>query len=477
MLEGAKKKADEMKAGLEQGLRRTSEAAKDVVDTGARRMTKGALEVQGSLEEVQRQVSGDVEAASKAMKAGGVNLWKAVAAKPTGALLEIMEGKPRLNKHLVYNPQQMCSWQIFKAYHGTVLADHKIWRVAGGLLVLAAASCCLVFIFVPRPQDLKMSSFFSLVLYFKVFIAFMLGMYMSFCLKRWWMCMQTLTDFFLGIRKISYFLNAAGCPDEPLHAMQRLSMLSAYLLENEVTSIFVTDTAEREQKWTKLVKHLKEEGLILDAELITLEQNVEHDGRALVVWTWVACHVTTLDISAPLRGVLYEHITKQTDLVTQIKTFLVFQLPYMYSHMLACFVHLNNILIAVACGVGIAVAVGDVVQGWYWWSKDRQGVAVPNSIHPRSQVYVGCQMIFLHLLVLFVQPLIYQAFLEIASMLCDPFTHHTYGVPVHDCIFETKRLIHDQNVFHKHDLDEMEKEHRKKRLKGVMRGAGKKSAS
>jgi hypothetical protein len=220
------------------------------------------------------------------------------------------------------------------------------------------------------------------------------------------------------------------------------------------------------------VQHLKEEGLVLEDELATLETSVEHDGRALVVWTWVACHVTHLEIPAPLRGVLYELVTKQTDLVTQIKTFLIFQLPYMYSHMLACFVHMNNVLIAVACGVGIAVSIGDMVQGWSWWSKDRQGVHVPDSIHPRTQVYVGIQMIFVHMLVLFVQPLIYQAFLEIASMLCDPFTHQIYGVPIHDLIFETKRLIRDQTVFNGHDLDEMEKNYRKQHLKSVMRSAG-----
>jgi hypothetical protein len=291
--------------------------------------------------------------------------------------------------------------------------------------------------------------------------------------------MQTLTDFFLGIRKISFFLNAINVSEEQLFAMQRLSMLSAYLLENEVTSIFLTDTEKREEKWRALVMHMKEEGLILDEELQTLEQHVEHDGRALVVWTWVACHITQCEMPPPMRGVLYELVTKQTDIVTQIKTFLIFQLPYMYSHMLACFVHLNNILIAVACGVGIAVAIGDMVQGWSWWSKDRDGVDVPDSIKPRTQVYVGGQMIFVHVLVLFVQPLIYQAFLEIASMLCDPFTHSTYGVPIHDLIFETRRLIIDQNKFSKHDLDELEKQERKRHLKKVMREAGspKKTAS
>jgi hypothetical protein len=445
MLEGAARglgrRASELGDSLRRGLTGTADAARDVAIAAEKRI-------------------------------GDAGLWQAVAKKPSGALMEILKGKPRINRHLVYNPQEMCSWEIMRKYHGTVLADQKIWQVAGGLLFVAASSVCLVFLFVPRPQDLKMSSFFSLVLYFKVFIAFMLGMYMSFCLKRWWMCMQTLTDFFLGIRKISFFLNSAGVPEETRNAMQRLSMMSAYLLENEVTSIFTTDPEEREKKWRDLVVLMKEDGLVHDEELQTLEQEVEHDSRALVVWTWVACHVTHVDLPPPLRGSLYELITKQTDLVTQIKTFLIFQLPYMYSHMLATFVHLNNIMIAVACGVGIAISIADTVQGWSWWSKDRQGVQVPGSIKPRTQVYVGFQMIFVHLMTLFVQPLIYQAFLEISSMLCDPFTHQTYGVPIHDCIFETKRLINDQNKFAKHDLDEIEKQHRKKYLKKKMREAG-----
>jgi hypothetical protein len=451
MLEGIKKRATEVGKGIEKGI----ESSADVV----------------------RQSSAELAKEVASAKGGGIAMWKSITKQPTESLSKILKGKPRINRHLVYNPQQMCSWAILRAWHGTVLADKKIWQVAGGLVIVAMSSTLAVLLFVPRPQDLKMSPFFGLVLYFKVFIAFMLGMYMSFCLKRWWMCMQTLTDFFLGIRKISYFLNACGADEEQKIAMQRLSMMSAYLLENEVTTIFTTDMEGREEKWRDLVIHLRQDGLIHEDELMTLEREVEHDSRALVVWTWVGCHVKQLDISAPLRGVLYELITKQTDLVTQIKTFLIFQLPYMYSHMLACFVHMNNIMIAVACGVGIAVAIGDMVQGWAWWSKDRDGVEVPNSIKPRTQVYVGCQMIFVHLLVLFVQPLIYQAFLEIASMLCDPFTHQTYGVPIHDCIFETKRLIHEQNVFSEHDLDQIEKKYRKQHLKSVMREAGRSPAA
>ena len=47
----------------------------------------------------------------------------------------------------------------------------------------------LLFLAVPRPQDLETDFLFEVVLYFKVFIAFMLGLFMQSCLKRWFACM------------------------------------------------------------------------------------------------------------------------------------------------------------------------------------------------------------------------------------------------------------------------------------------------
>jgi hypothetical protein len=389
----------------------------------------------------------------------------------SAALKKMLKGKPQSKRHLVYNPHMLCTWEIFFHISGTVFNDRKIWKVAACLVGTSTLIGCIVWACVPNPHDLKMSPFFEVVRYFKVFIAFMLGMYMSSCLKRWWACMQSLTDFFLGIRRISWFMHAAAADLECVEAVQRLAIVSAYLLENEVTSIWVNQVQTRDELWEALVEHLLSDGHIHPDEVDTLELFVEHDNRALVVWSWIGIHVSKLKVPPPVKSMLYGFVSAQTDIVTQIKNYLLFQLPYMYSHMLACFVHINNILIAVACGVGIAVAVADLVKGYHHWDVKHDGHTLPDGTDPRAIVYSAFQAIFAQLLVLFTQPLIYQAFLEIASTLNDPFTHQVYGLPLHECIDELRTQLKEQSALAVMDLDTMEKDVRKSYLKGVMRSA------
>merc|ERR1719313_2379505 len=138
MLEDMRKKTAEMAEKTAEVVRRTSEEAKEAIDAAGKRMTKSATNIQS-----------EVESTTTKMKAGGVNLWHSISRQPSDTMAQIMQGKPRINRHLVYNPQEMCSWKIFRAYHGTVLADRKIWMVAGGLLVVAASSTTAVFLFCP----------------------------------------------------------------------------------------------------------------------------------------------------------------------------------------------------------------------------------------------------------------------------------------------------------------------------------------
>merc|ERR1719262_1793715 len=105
--------------------------------------------------------------------------------------------------------------------------------------------------------------------------------------------------------------------------------------------------------------------------------------------------------------------------------------------------HLNNILIALACGAAIAVSVGDLVRpcsGAGDRLRAMQAIAV--------QVFI-----------LLIQPLVYQAFLEIASTLCDPFTHKDYGMPLHLHIAEMRKNIETGNLLQAMDLDQIEKDY------------------
>jgi len=431
--------------------------------------------------------------------------------KAKKALGELMKDKPKSKEHLVYNPHYLCSWAIFTARFGTVFSDAKIWYISAGLIAVAMGSGTLLYLVVPRPQDLETDFLFEVVLYFKVFIAFMLGLFMQSCLKRWFACMVALTDFLLAVRKLSWMLDSAGVPADQRDAAQRYMILSCYLLENEITGIWVEDPAKVAERWTALASYLTEERLVHDYELALLEAEVDHDQRAARVWIWIGQLVTGVDkqyMAAPMKGAIMGTVNEATKVIMDIKNYVQFQLPYMYCQMLAFFVHLNNILIALACGAAVAVtlatlgsdgplgepgalthAVGAATDHDSGDSGGDAGGAADMHLFtiaghvvraywddvPRRKVYRAVQVILGQLFILLIQPIIYQSFLEIASTLCDPFTHPVYGMPLHQHIEELRLQIMAGNLLAAQDLDAIEKDYaetKKQKLQRLMRKHG-----
>ena len=66
--------------------------------------------------------------------------WQAVAKKPSGALMEILKGKPRINRHLVYNPQEMSA----DAASDVATPDSKIWSTSNLKLIFKIITNSLV---------------------------------------------------------------------------------------------------------------------------------------------------------------------------------------------------------------------------------------------------------------------------------------------------------------------------------------------
>jgi len=434
--------------------------------------------------------------------------------KAKQALGELMKDKPKSKEHLVYSPHYLCTWAIFTARFGTVFSDAKIWYISAALIAVAMGSGTLLYLVVPRPQDLETHFLFEVVLYFKVFIAFMLGLFMQSCLKRWFACMVALTDFLLAVRKLSWMLDSAGVPADQRDAAQRYMILSCYLLENEITGIWVEDPAKVQERWDALASYLTEECLVHDYELALLESEVEHDHRAARVWIWIGQLVQGVDkqyMAAPMKGAIMGTVNEATKVIMDIKNYVQFQLPYMYCQMLAFFVHLNNILIALACGAAVSVTLatlgsdgplgepgvltgalsGKMAHGSGGGDSggDSGGADVGMELFtiaghvvraywddiPRRKVYRAVQAILGQLFILMIQPIIYQAFLEIASTLCDPFTHPVYGMPLHQHIEELRLQIMAGNLLAAQDLDSMEKDYaetKKTKLQRLMRKHG-----
>merc|ERR1719261_1267301 len=64
-----------------------------------------------------------------------------------------------------------------------------------------------------------------------------------------------------------------------------------------------------------------------------------------------------------------------------------------------------------------------------------------------SALYTSAQGLVLEICVVIIEPVLYQAFLIIASTLADPFTHDQYGLPMPEYIEELSEQLNEMNTF------------------------------
>jgi len=357
----------------------------------------------------------------------------------------VKHGKATLSSSVVtYDPAVLATWKVFGLVKGTCFTNPRILYMNASLILFAMMVAISVFCIVPDIQTMNPDSFYKIVYYFKVFIAFMLGLFLSNCVSRWWKTVVALTDFFLIIRKFAWLCNANDIPKHRRDSIQRLSLLSCCLLENEVTGFWyigAKDQSVPEEKWRRMVEYCTSVGFAFPEEMTALE-SVHMQDRSAVVWTWIGVHIGECDkLSGPIKSVFTNLGNEAIACIKKMKTFVTMQLPFMYSHMLALLVHLNNVMLAFASGLSIAVLVGDCSVGLGYGGFPRN----------MALVYRGIQSIIVALLGLMVQPMLYQAFLEIAATLCDPFTDPVYGLPLLDYVEELRIQLREFNELAGHD--------------------------
>lgn len=120
------------------------------------------------------------------------------------------------------------------------------------------------------------------------------------------------------------------------------------------------------------------------------------------------------------------------DLVGQLRIQLSVQMPFMYAHMMSLLVYLNNILVAITCGLSLGTSLGALSS---------------TGKTPIEAKVAAAQTIFLSLVTLVVEPMLYQAFLQIGTNFCYPFGLSQENIPVHHMISDLKT-----NIDHMNDL-------------------------
>merc|ERR1719326_2472577 len=121
--------------------------------------------------------------------------------------------------------------------------DRTIWRICGMLILLAFTIATFCILLVPNAHNLDTGSFNTLLKYLKVFLAFMLGMFMNNSLGRWWTTVNALTDYFNNIEKLLFCMNSFGVPPHRRKEIMNYCLASCHCLNAEVTSAFFREEA------------------------------------------------------------------------------------------------------------------------------------------------------------------------------------------------------------------------------------------
>jgi hypothetical protein len=274
-----------------------------------------------------------------------------------------------------------------------VLAKSQLMYMA----IFGAAFCLRHFAF-PDGVRINQHELENLAEYLNVFIPFILGLYISSGLSRWWS---------LRVDGLGAVLDAA--------------QNTALLMSGMFPGPEWVELHDQVLKWalasvTLIVHSCRGSGNIdglgpsgdnlITAEEKEILETAPYRARPVLIWTWIlllnakACHEHNLP-EGKYRDIAAECLFARNGIST-IWTFLRTQLPFAYVHLVTFLVNVNNLVVAVKCGILSSMAIKEEI-----WSQ------------------LVNQVLFL-----FVVPPLYQGLLGISHVIHDPFGEDLLDFPV-----------------------------------------------
>lgn len=299
-------------------------------------------------------------------------------------------------KLIKYDDQHYVGFAALWSLRGTYLVSSTIWLTCSVYWVLCALMVALGWFLherkVPLDSPENVAHFETLAGYFTALIGFMLGMFVSTLVGRWWSVRNNCIGGLWGAIDDLNLILAIHMPspnDRPLKEnVLRLCLLSHRLVYNQ---------AQGKEKRHDLEKHVHR-GLMTTEELDILEHEAS---KSQTVWVWIGqlIHKIANEGKIKYKEMLVPQLdilcTKARGSIGQAFAYTDTQLPLPYVHMLATAVIISNFLVALKCGLVIGRVLG-----------------------PNTQMnYLVLAVQICHVVVI---PFFYHAFLNLGSALANP---------------------------------------------------------
>lgn len=283
---------------------------------------------------------------------------------------------------------------------GTILRlDDGVAKHMMALSVLAGVVACVMWSSIDDLKNVDTTSLVKLADYMNGFCPFVLGLYVSLALSRWWaLRVQALGSVFDAVANCA-MITACVLPG-PEH-----KVVCDYVVKWGLASIFLLVKGARGNTDDS---DMYKKGLLSKDEVTRIE-DLSADGRAMVMWGWIMRLTQETFESArgprphaPKLMMIFNQCISARDGIQTIHTYLQTQLPFAYVHLLTLLVNVNNLVISIKCGAVFIVALAN---------DDHQAM--------------GYQVLMFLLV-----PVLYHGLLSISYVIHDPFGEDMLDFPI-----------------------------------------------
>jgi predicted membrane chloride channel (bestrophin family) len=352
---------------------------------------------------------------------------------------------------IAYDPEQLTNWRAIVALSGTIFLQPAVMTIILSQFLCAIFIAGLLYFFAHHPEAYKTDAMKDVVKTIAVSIAFLLGLFLSSCINRWWDTVTSLEMLFGTIKRLTMTAINLELPRESRTILARRCVLSTHLLQVEQTenhALLAGKQSKEElvEHWEQIFQFWEAEGMCSKYERKLLKK-VPQQQRSFFAWSLVSKELLkqrpalvsadgSTDVMAYDR--LCDLVQAGVSSISAVRTAAAFQMPYIYVHLLAFMIHLVNVLTAVSTGVRIGLTL---------------------SLAKKTGTTVDSNELVTAVVFLVVQAFIYQAFLTIGAALSFPITGSAYRVPLKAMCStldsQLKLMNHLADTFHKEEDAEL----------------------
>lgn len=339
---------------------------------------------------------------------------------------------------MTYHIVTLATWTAFYSGMKTIWSRKHIWKIMAQLACISLIVAALSAYLLPNPEALIVSKFSDISNFLRVFVGLLLGFFLTSSMNRWYTCCTGFLELFDAIRNMQMQFIALGAMKDRAEICIRYGVLSAHLLNMELhaEALHGEERVQRwEEMWGKIAQppgtprddHVTKCGTCFDGEIEVLRLV---DDPASLVWIWVASLVGRMaqdgdipGMPTPTYGRIMNLVQAAHGGIRRVRGSISVQAPYIYVHMLATLVHINNILNAISFGFIAGTSIGV-----YLASRDMHpGRNVPATTNDSERDFQDVVVGFFFCVF---GPLLYQALLEVSLIVARPFANEEACIPL-----------------------------------------------